>query len=110
MSGAVLISATAGGGLTVSLSPLVAIGVGNGTVTTNQSVVSTVAGGAAPYTYLWTSFDPDIFPVTPSQSFSFFRRNDVQPGDSYSATVQLTVTDAAGQVVSAQASVNISGL
>lgn len=109
MSGAVLLMATSGG-LTLKLSPTVVIGFGAGTVTTNNAIASTVTGGAAPYSYSWTSFSPDIFPVTPSSSSSFFRRNDVQPGETYGATVQLTVIDAAGQTVSAQGSVNITGL
>lgn len=109
MSGAVLIAATAGG-LGVSLSPTLVVGFGLGTVTTNQAIISTVTGGSAPYAYSWTSFDPDIFPVTPNQYFSFFRRFNVQPGDSYSASVQLTVTDASGQTASADGSVSITGL
>lgn len=109
MSGAVLI-ATTSGGLSVSLSPLLAVGFGTGTVTTNQAITATISGGTAPLTYLWTSFDPDIFPVTPNQPYSFFRRFGVQPGENYGATVQFTVTDASGQTASAEASVNISGL
>lgn len=109
MSGAVLIAAAAGG-LTVSIAPPVVNGFGLGTVTTNSAIVSTVTGGTTPYAYEWTSFDPDIFPVSFNQPSSFFRRLDVQPGDSYSATVQLTVTDASGQTATAEGSVNITGL
>lgn len=109
MSGAVLIAAT-GGGLSVRLSPPLVVGFGTGTVTTNQAITAAIIGGTAPLTYLWTSFDPDIFPVTPNQTFSFFRRNDVQPGEGYGATVRFTVTDSSGQTASAEASVNISGL
>lgn len=109
MSGAVLLMVTSGG-LSVRVAPTVVNGFGLGTVTTNAAIVSTVTGGTAPYVYSWVSFDPDIFSVTPNQPSSFFRRNDVQPGDSYGASVQLTVTDASGQTATAQGSVNITGL
>ena len=109
MSGAVLLMATSGG-MSVKLAPTSVNGFGLGTVTTTNAIVGTITGGLAPYVSSWTSFDPDIFPVTPSQPTSFFRRFDVEPGGSYSATVRLTVTDAVGQSAFADGTANITGL
>lgn len=109
MSGAVLMM-TLSGGLSVSLFPLVVNGFGLGTVTTNNAIVGTITGGVAPYTSLWVSFSAGIEPVTPNQPYSFFRANGVEPGESYSATVRLTVTDAAGQTAFADGTANFTGL
>lgn len=108
MSGAVLIAAT-NGGLSITIAPLAVFGFGVGTVTTTQSIVSTVSGGVAPFSYLWTSYEPTIYPVQYNQPFSFFRRDDVQGAESYSATVRVTVVDAAGQTAYAEGSVTITG-
>lgn len=106
----IFLALSVSGGLAVKIAPTSTIGFGTGTVTTTQAMVSTVTGGTAPYTYLWTSSEPTIYPVTPSNSSAFFRRDSVISGESYSATVQLTVTDASGQTATAQGSVNITGV
>lgn len=98
-------------GLRAVAAPVIVNGFGTGTVTTNQGV-SITAQGVAPYTYAWTVYgDPTIFATTPSGQTTFFRRNGVSPGETYSATAFCTVSDASGQAVqSNEITANISGL
>lgn len=109
MSGAVLAAAVSGG-LSLTVTPSLVQGFGIGTVTTTQQLVGTVTGGTAPLTYLWTTSDPSIFPLSPSASATVFRRANVESGETYSTTATLTVTDASSQSKSAQAAVQFTGL
>lgn len=108
MSGAVLIAATSGG-MSLKVTPSLVQGFGIGTVTTNAQLVGTVSGGTAPITYLWTTTDPGTFPLNSSVAATFFRRDGVASGDSYSTTATLTATDAAGQTAQGSGTVNITG-
>lgn len=98
------------GGLSVSLSPSLIIGTGNGTVTTNNAFVGAVAGATGIVTPSWSASDPTFYPTNPGSTNSFWRRDNVLPGELYSTTVTLTVTDSTGKSASAQGNVNISGL
>lgn len=110
MTGAVMILAGSGG-MTVKLTPATVFGAGVGTVTTNQALVSTVTGGVTPLSYSWSlSGDPGIFSLSPTGSFSFFRRHNVESAETYGATATLTVTDASGAVASANGNVEIIGI
>lgn len=111
MSGAVLASVALAGGLSVRLTPPVIIGVGDGTVTTNQAFVGTVTGATGPIVPSWSASDPSFYPANPGSTTSFWRRDGVLPGELYSTTVTLIVTDSVtGQSASASGTVNISGL
>lgn len=98
------------GGLRVTVAPSSVTGFGVGTVTTNNAAVASVTGGIAPYSYLWTlEGDGSIYAVTPSNSMTFFRRDDVSSAETYGANATVTVTDATGATGSGVCMANIIG-
>ncbi len=66
----------------------------------NTNPVTAMPGGVAPFSYSWaiTALDPDWEVLTPGSAATQFRRENVAPGDSQTASFECTVTDATGAV------------
>lgn len=100
----------AGRGLRVTVSPTNVVGVGQGTVTTT-TMTATVTGGSPPYAYNWVlDIDDGMSPVLPSSAATAFRKTDVGPGDIFTNTATVTVTDSNALTSSDSGTVSISGL
>jgi len=79
------------------------LGAGSKTVTTSSAFAGTVAGGTAPYTYLWEYVSGDTFnPNTPTLSDTTFSKiMTVSVGETVEATgvYRCRVTDSASNVI-----------
>lgn len=98
------------GGMTVTPSGEYIGGYGNShapIIISTVTVSVTVAGGTAPYSYLWTADFGSIEAINPTSAATPFRStSSVGPGDSASDVFICTVTDAHGNTA-ASSPVNI---